>query len=521
MAALLNWLIFVPLIGALLCLLVSKQASKRLALLTTLVTLALSVLLAWGYYGHGYEGVQFVTDVSWVQVISAHYRVGLDGLSLPLVLLTTALSVLVVIASWKIEKATQAFMALYLFLLTGMLGVFLALDLFLFYVFFEVSLLPMYFLIGVWGGPRKEYAAIKFFLFTLAGSVCLLIVMLGIYFLTPTAQGAGGNTWDIIALQTAEPLKALFSADGPHWIFARVAFWLTFIAFAVKLPLAPLHTWLPDAHVEAPTPISMILAGVLLKMGGYAMLRITWPIFADPAELYWLPVAVLGVVSILYGALCSMAQPDWKKLVAYSSVSHMGYVVLGIAVLTRVAMDGAYFQMIAHGITSAMMFFLVGVVYDRAHHREINRLGGLWIKWPGYSGWAALGFFAAMGLPGLCGFVGEVMVLLGVFQAAGNPGFNPAAIYTLGILAATGVILTAGYILWMFQRVYMGPVKPEYEDFEPVSGREYLIMATLGLAALLFGIVPYLVFAVTSPTVSRLMQLLAAGPSSTAAAFGG
>lgn len=628
--ALLNWLIFIPAIGALLCLLVPSAAqAKKMALVTTLVTLAINVFLAYRYYGQGFQGVVFEKSVLWIDNINVFYRVGVDGLSMPLILLASALSVLVVMASWRIEKATKAFMALYLFLMMGMYGVFLALDLFLFYVFFEISLVPMYFLIGVWGGPRKEYAAIKFFLFTLAGSICLLVVMLGLYFLTPKiAPGDAGpesrskpiwhmvssdpealtlqsdrvrayfgprpsettlqipGTGDVVytadhdevavaAIEkslaggadpvavgdavvkgfmgdhgsmefrdaTADRLRAVASPEGGHgkharadhhgdasghegaisqiladaaahaagpWTFAMWAFWLTFIAFAIKIPVAPFHTWLPDAHVEAPTPISMILAGVLLKMGGYALMRITYPVFPDAAMMFWVPVAAIGVFSILYGALCSLAQTDWKKLVAYSSVSHMGYVTLGIAVLTRTGFDGAYFQMIAHGITSAMMFFLVGVLYDRAHHREINRLGGLWLSWPGYGGWSLLGFFAGMGLPGLCGFIGEIMVLLGTFEAAGAGNIGAAnigVVYTLGILAASGVVLTAAYILWMFQRVYMGLPRPEYENYEPVVAREYVIMATLGVAAIVFGVVPYLVFGMTNPTFDKLLGI--------------
>jgi len=222
-------------------------------------------------------------------------------------------------------------------------------------------------------------------------------------------------------------------------------------------------------------------------------------------------VAAIAVFGILYGALCAMAQTDWKKMVAYSSVSHMGYVALGVAVMTRTAFDGAYYQMIGHGISSAMMFFLVGVVYERAHHRDLNRFGGLWLKWPGYGGWSLLGFFAGMGLPGLCGFIGEIMVLLGTFQAAGNAGFDPASVYVLGILAASGVVLTAGYILWMFQRVYMGQEKPEYKDYAPVNGREYFVMATLGIAAIVFGVVPVLVFRLTRPTFDSIMAILGVG----------
>jgi NADH-quinone oxidoreductase subunit M len=513
MTALLNWMIFAPLIGAVACLLSPHPKGARvIALLTSIVTFIMSVILTVGYLqnagGVGDSGgVRFVTHVAWIQAINVEFRTGVDGLSLPLVLLTTALSVLVVGASWNITKAPRSFMALYLFLLTGMLGVFLSLDLFLFYVFFEVSLLPMYFLIGVWGGPRKEYAAIKFFLYTLAGSICLLIVMLGIYFFTPNATADGQPTWDILSISAqGGPVAALFSSTGKCWGFAQLAFWLTFIAFAIKLPMAPFHTWLPDAHVEAPTPISMILAGVLLKMGGYAMMRITWPFFPDAAAAFWQYIAILGIISILYGALCAMAQTDWKKLVAYSSVSHMGYVILGIAVLTRTGWDGAYYQMIAHGITSAMMFFLVGVVYERSHHRDIDRLGGLWLKWPGFGGWSLLGFFAGMGLPGLCGFIGEVMVLLGVFEAARR--FDPVTVYTLGALAALGVILTAGYILWMFQRVYMGPTKPDYDHYEPVSAREYVIMGAMGVAALVFGLAPVLVFNITTGTFDTLTTLV-------------
>ena len=515
MSALVNLMIFAPLIGAAACLLApSKHQARLIALATSVVVFVFSAIVATGYYGGGFDGgVAYETAAEWIGSINVYYRTGVDGLSLPLVVLTTALSVLVVLSAWSIEKSVNAFMALYLMLLSGMLGVFLSLDMFLFYVFFEISLLPMYFLIGVWGGPRKEYAAIKFFLYTLAGSICLLIVMLGLYFFTPDAN-AGRNTWDMIQIQQSPAIAALFEAGGPHWVFAQWAFWLTLVAFLIKLPGVPFHTWLPDAHVEAPTPISMILAGVLLKMGGYALMRITYPFFPDAAELFWSCVASLGVIAILYGALCAMAQTDWKKLVAYSSVSHMGYVTLGLAVLTRTGFDGAYYQMIAHGITSAMMFFLVGVVYERAHHREINRFGGLWLKWPGYGGWSLLGFFAGMGLPGLCGFIGEVMVLLGTFEAAatGMVGDqDTAVVYTLGILAASGVVLTAGYILWMFQRVYMGKEQPAYGEYAPVNAREYAIMAVLGVAAVVFGVAPVLIFNVTEPTFNNIMKLLAVG----------
>jgi NADH-quinone oxidoreductase subunit M len=295
----------------------------------------------------------------------------------------------------------------------------------------------------------------------------------------------------------------------------------------VKIPAAPLHTWLPDAHVEAPTPISMILAGVLLKMGGYALMRITYPFFPDAAVLFWQCVAAIGVFGIIYGALCAMGQlttpeKDWKKLVAYSSVSHMGYVTLGIAVLTKVGWDGAYFEMIAHGIVSAMMFFMVGVVYERSHHRDMSRFGGMWLKWPGYGGWSLICFFAALGLPGLAGFIGEIMVLLGTFGAAspGEVGADKTSmVYLFGIIAASGVILTAGYILWMFQWVFLGKQRPDYEDYTPVNGREKFIMATLGIGAVVFGVVPWLVFAMTDATFIDLIKLFETQPVQ--AALGG
>jgi len=512
-AKLLHLIIFGPTLAAVGCLMAPAMA-KQIALWTSMIVSALALYVTAGYLQQG-QSVAYVTSVDWISVINAKYAVGIDGLNLPLVVLTALLSILVILASWKIEKATHVFLALYLFLMTGMFGVFLSVDLFLFYVFFEISLLPMYFLIGVWGGPNKEYAAIKFFIYTLAGSVCLLIVMLGFFYLTPKVNG-GYALWTMVAnagemsLQHAK-VQGLFSLKSEYASWGTLFFWLTFIAFAVKVPIAPFHTWLPDAHVEAPTPISMILAGVLLKMGGYAMMRITYPIFPEVAHTMWVIVASIGVFSIIYGALCALAQieekrHDWKKLVAYSSVSHMGYVTLGLAVMTRAGFDGAYFQMIAHGITSAMMFFLVGVVYERSHHRDLSRFGGMWIHWPGYSGWALVGFFAGMGLPGLCGFVGEIMVLLGTFQAADK--FDPTTVYIIGALAAFGVVLTAAYILWMFQRVYMGKPKPEYEHYEPVDRREYFIMATLGVAALVFGIVPYLVFALTNTTFDGIMRIL-------------
>jgi len=532
---LLNWIIFLPTIGALLCLIVPHtRAIKWIALLTSGATLLLSLGLFphfawWGVggqparsaleifgsaYGHKlYE----VTQLTWITLGSGphasriEYFVGVDGLSFPLIILTTLISFLACLGSWNIEqwkisRGIRGYFCLFLLLETGMLGVFCALDFFLFYIFWEVMLLPMYFLIGVWGGPKKEYAAIKFFLYTLVGSVLMLVVLLAFYFYAPP----GLRTFNLIELARNDAIRTAFSeATFLGLKFVPTMFVLLYIGFAIKVPVFPFHTWLPDAHVEAPTPISMILAGILLKMGAYGLMRISYPILPEAGRWAAYGLAVLALINIIYGALCAMAQTDFKRLVAYSSISHMGYVLLGLAIMTPAGWQGAMFQVIAHGISSPMCFYLVGVIYDRAHHREINRFGGLWLTMPVYGSLATLGFFASLGLPGLCGFIGEFWVLIATFSAQNVwPWMTWARPFA--VLAATGVILTAGYILWMIQRVYLGRQREEYQGFPDATLRETAVLVPLAALAVLLGILPeQTLFRFMNGTLNQITELCA------------
>ncbi|HEV3165755.1 MAG TPA: NADH-quinone oxidoreductase subunit M [Isosphaeraceae bacterium] len=449
----------------------------------------------------------------WIPYFHIQYYLGLDGISLSLVLLTSLVTVLACVASWNIDKQVKGYYSLFLLLAASMMGVFLALDLFLFYVFFEVMLLPMYFLIGIWGGENREYAAIKFLLYTLFGSVFILVAILILYFWTGDSLSAlNGLRFAAHSFDTVKLARVASETTYYGLSIQRVIFLLFLVGFCVKLPAVPFHTWLPDAHVQAPTPISMILAGILLKVGGYGLVRLAWPL--APVGAYDLStyVAVLGVVSIVYGALAAMAQTDFKRLVAYSSVSHMGYVTLGMAAMSLGAsfpnpdpriyaygVNGAMFMMIAHGITSSGMFFLVGVIYDRAHTRDLNKLGGLFNPMPVYGAVSFIIFFGSMGLPGLCGFIAEAFVVLAAFK------YN----VWIAIIAAMAVILTAGYILWTLQRVFLGR-NEQYRGLPDLTLREFAIAVPLVFFTIVLGVFPQSsLLKWMSPSVDQTVKAIA------------
>jgi NADH-quinone oxidoreductase subunit M len=583
--------VFAPILGmiAIFCI-----PSKRGDIMKTVAAAAAAVPLFIGIYlfmAFRDDGkIHYYESLSWIGGLNVYYKLGMDGISAPMVVLSGLVGFLAVVASWGIEKQVKGYFALILMLLAGMNGVFCALDFFLFYVFWELMLLPMYFLIGIWGGPNRVYAAIKFFLYTMAGSVLMLVVLLagwywsdgkylettrpelvlqarkntleyyqpmlsdiaseeraigkplnevqlsnmfakhhydrnGINTLRPLVDKLAGidaakiekaekamegsdneakakalatvpvsldRTFDLIQLKLRYPLFLdTFTIFGMTCGFATLMFIFLYIAFAIKVPVFPFHTWLPWAHVEAPTAISVILAGILLKMGVYGFFRIAFPLFPTAAVYFAVPMALLGVFNIIYGACCALAQDDLKKIVAYSSVSHMGYCMLGLAALTGWGMTGSILQMFNHGTSTSMMFLLVGVIYDRAHHRDVNKFGGLAAQLPVYTGIMTVALFASMGLPGLSGFISEILVFLGAFRSdIADSSSVHLSFQSMTIVAAIGVVLTAAYLLWMMQRVFFGPLNEKYKGYADLNAREMFSLVPLVFVVLLFGIYP-------------------------------
>jgi NADH-quinone oxidoreductase subunit M len=487
---LLSAIVFTPAVGALLLLFVpatNYRAIRAIALIAALASFVFSLRLI-GYDTGGAE-FQFREDLPWIEAFGMRYTMGVDGLAVVLVLLTTLLSVVAIVYSFEpIKTRVKAYYITMLLLMVGMLGVFVSLDLFLFYVFWEISLFPMYFVIGIWGGPRRIYATVKFVVYTLVGSLLMLVAILAVVI-------AHGNETGTITF-SYEALRGFGYADT----LQALAFVAFFLAFAIKVPMFPLHTWLPDAHVEAPTAGSIILAGVLLKLGGFGFLRYNLPLLPD-ASVTFAPIIIgLSVIAILYGALVSMVQPDLKKLIAYSSVSHMGFVMLGAFVFNQQGLQGAIYQMISHGVTTGALFLLVGVLYEQTHDREIAHMGGLNARLPRYAAMFGLFTFASIGLPGLSGFIGEFLVILGAFQYNG---------LVAGITMVV-VIFSAVYMLWMFQRVFFTVpsdwMRTHWSSLRDMSRGEWFALAPLIVLVVALGVYPGPVLELISAPVERIVE---------------
>jgi NADH-quinone oxidoreductase subunit M len=488
----LNLVIFFPLLGVLALLFMPSEKKNLLrwtALVASLLTFGISIWVL-SLFNSGNAGLQLGLDLPWIQVAGwdINYATGVDGLSILLVLLTAFLSPISILSTWTaVEERVKDFMIFFLLLEVGMMGVFLAQDLFLFYIFWEFTLVPMYFLIGIWGGPQRIYAAVKFFLYTMAGSILMLIAVLWL-----GINQSSFSVPDLIARSGSIP------AHIQMWLFLAFA-----AAFAIKVPMWPLHSWLPDAHVQAPTAGSVILAGVLLKMGTYGFLRFNLPLFPQAAIQAAPWMAGLAVIGIIYGALVSYSQKDVKKLVAYSSVSHLGFVMLGLFALNPVGIQGGILQMINHGLSTGALFLLVGMIYERRHTREMDAFGGLWKVMPVYGTLMLIVSLSSMGLPGLNGFVGEFTILLGSYgsSAIGSPWFAG--------LAALGVILAAIYILYMFQKMFLGPLdKEENKKLKDLNWREIATLVPLLVFIFWIGLYPKPFFALMGPAVDNLVKII-------------
>jgi NADH-quinone oxidoreductase subunit M len=486
---LLSLVIFLPLCGAVVTLFLRKDtAIKWWALIVTVANFFISLPLYFTFQS-GTAQMQFVEHIPWMPELGVSYYLGIDGISLFLVLLTTFLTPVAVLSSWTaITEKVKEYMIFMLLMETSMVGVFAALDLILFYVFWEATLIPMYFLIGIWGGKRRIYAAVKFFLYTLAGSALMLVAIFVLYFMN--ARATSQPTFDLLELQKfGVPLAA------QTWLFLAFA-----LGFAIKVPLFPFHTWLPDAHVEAPTAGSVILAAILLKMGTYGFVRFCLPLFPDASVAFMPLMSILALIGIIYGALVAMMQRDVKSLVAYSSVSHLGFVVLGIFALNVQGLSGGILQMVNHGLSTGALFLLVGMLYERRHTRLIEDFGGLWKVIPVFSVFLLIVILSSMGLPGLNGFVGEFLILAGTVKSN--------VVYA--VIGALGIVLAVAYLLWMFQRVVQGePTEPENRELKDLSVREVIVLVPLAILIILIGLYPPPFLNCIQPPVEHLLSQIA------------
>jgi NADH-quinone oxidoreductase subunit M len=494
---------FLPLVGAIVVAIAPSSYARSLALGTALLTWIFSLLLVIGFSGTPQRSgiFQYVVEADWIPLFGIQYKLGVDGLSLILVVLTTTLSWISILASFRpIKERIKEYMISFLILELGLIGVFVALDLFLFYIFWEIVLVPMYLIIGIWGGANRIYATIKFVLYTLVGSLLMLVAILATAFAYQAAAGTWEGAFDFETLRTFAATTGF--ADG----LQLAAFLAFFLAFAIKVPMFPFHTWLPDAHVEAPTAGSVILAAIMLKLGAYGLIRFCLPLFPNAAQTLAPAIIALSLIAIIYGAIVALVQPDLKKLVAYSSVSHMGFVTLGIFVFNQQGMQGAILQIVNHGLITGALFLLVGVIYERTHDRAIAKMGGVAAVMPVYA--ATFGFFvfASAGLPGLSGFVGEFLVLVGSFAYA------PA----VAAVATLAMILSAAYLLWMFQRVAFGEVseflRGLVHHLADMTPSEILTLAPLAALVVAFGIFPGLVLDLVSGSAARAVDDVAGRP---------
>lgn len=488
----LSFIIFLPLAGAIAIMFIHRDKTEliqKLTLILTSLVFLLSLPLFFGFNASS-STFQFVEQAQWIKSIGISYHVGIDGISVLMVLLTTFLTPLVVLSSWSsIKTRIKEYMIVLLMLETGMIGVFCALDLFLFYIFWEGMLIPMYFIIGIWGGTRKIYATIKFFLFTMLGGVLMLVAIMVLFFIH--AKQFGSYSFDYSALK-----QVVLTSKYQIWLFLAFS-----IAFAIKVPMFPFHTWLPDAHVEAPTGGSVILAGILLKMGTYGFLRFCIPFFPNAADFFVEWISAIAIVGIIYGALVAMVQPDIKKLVAYSSISHLGFVMLGVFAFNTEAIQGSIIQMVNHGLSTGALFLLVGMIYERRHTRNIADFGGLARKMPVFVTIFMIITMSSIGLPGLNGFVGEFLILAGTFKTH----------KLLAILATSGVILAAVYMLWMFQRVNFGKLdKPENQVLKDLNLREIVVLVPIVLFCFWIGIYSSTFLQKTEATVNNVLMEAAA-----------